>query len=219
VTGLAQVDLPAPGPAPADVREAAGEILDGSEFDDRRSWLERLADATAGAFEAVIDAIAGLGTLAAILVVVGIVAIAAAALFFGVRSLVESGGWRRIDVGDDDGAVVVLGQAVDPDELAATAAAAEARGDLDTAFTARFRQLAVALVGAGVLGNAPGRTTGEYRDEFAEFVPREADAFAEVTRSFERVFYGHRPIGADELESLHRLAERLEHPLRPELVR
>jgi hypothetical protein len=71
---------------------------------------------------------------------------------------------------------------------------------------ARYRELVTALVDDHVLADVPGRTSGEYRLEYAGARPARADEFAEATDLFERAWYGAEPTGPEENQRFRELS-------------
>ena len=81
----------------------------------------------------------------------------------------------------------------------------ERRGDWKAALRCRYGALVAELIARGLVGDLPGRTTGEYRADVARTLPEAADDFAVATDLFERAWYGDRPTGAEQSA---RFAER-----------
>jgi hypothetical protein len=73
----------------------------------------------------------------------------------------------------------------------------------------RYRALVADLAGRGLVDEVPGRTTGEYRAEVGENVPRVAPEFAGATELFEAAWYGNRPTGEEESQRFRRLADQV----------
>ena len=74
---------------------------------------------------------------------------------------------------------------------------------------ARFGSLVERLVEQGIVADVPGRTTGEYRREVRQALPEVADAFADASDLFDRVWYGGVETGADEATRFTADAERV----------
>ena len=79
------------------------------------------------------------------------------------------------------------------------------------AMLARYRELVTDLVDHKLLADIPGRTSGEYRLEYAEVRPARAGEFTEATDLFERAWYGGEPTGAQENERFRELAAQASH--------
>jgi len=194
------------------VRQTAREILARPEFGDHRNLLERAIDWIGGQLSDLLDQIAGgvgsgtgfLGSLIQIAVVVG-----AIALIAYVSRLIFQAATSRRRKPAGDGLVVVFGEKVDPERLAHEAAEAEAAGRWKEAALARYRHLVSALVVAGVLAEIPGRTTGEYRVEYAAIRPKSAPEFARATAMFEQAYYGDAPVGAEQCAEMSSIAAAL----------
>ncbi len=71
----------------------------------------------------------------------------------------------------------------------------------------RYRALITELTTAKVVGELPGRTTGEYRGDVAATLPEAGPDFSGASELFERAWYGDRPTGPDESDRFARLAE------------
>jgi len=197
---------------PEDVRNTAIEILSRPEFGDHRNLLERAIDWIVGRLSDVLGRFAGglasgtgfLGTLIQISVVVGAVVL----IVLVIRAIHRATRSRRRKPAGD-GLVVVFGEKADPTRLAEEAAAAEADGRWKQAALARYRHLVASLVLAGVLADLPGRTTGEYRFEYAAARPGSAPEFDRATAMFERAYYGDAPLGSADCSEMSRLAAGL----------
>lgn len=197
---------------PEVVRETAREILARPEFGDHRNLLERAIDWIVGWLSDLLGRIVGgvasgtgfLGSLIQIAVVAGAIALIA---FVGHLIFRAATSRRRKPAGD--GLVVVFGEKVDPQRLAHQAAEAEAAGRWKEAALARYRHLVSSLVMAGVLAEIPGRTTGEYRFEYAAIRPESAPEFDRATAMFERAYYGDAPVGADQCAEMGSIAAAL----------
>ena len=84
----------------------------------------------------------------------------------------------------------------------------EAAGEWREAMRARYRELVRGLIDERVLDDLPGRTTGEYRDDFVATRPAAADAFRALTELFERVWYGGVEARSDDVQRFRQLAEQ-----------
>ena len=188
----------------ATVRDAADRILASDEFTDDRSVIRRFAewlvDRLADLFDGVGEAGGAAGWFGSA-IRLALVALVVAAVVLGLRAL-----WRTRRLGtrgsDDTGLAVVLGELGDPDVLGDRVARARAAGDWRAALLAEYRLLVATLVLDGVLGDAPGRTTGEYLTEFTERRPGDAAPFASATHAFEACYYGHRAADAADADAL-----------------
>ena len=209
-------DPPIPGHDPDEVRRLADEILGRSEFaTPDRSALQRALDWVLRQLERLFGGDgdpsgvdtggggAGGSSWLTILLLIAAVVLVVVLL----RAL--RGTWvRRRRVDDDDLDVGIEGRrsAAAWDELARRL---EAQGRWKEAMQARFGSLVERLVERGIVADVPGRTTGEYRREVRDALPEVADAFADASDLFDRVWYGGVPTGADEASRFTADAERV----------
>lgn len=198
---------PVPVHAGEDVRRIADEVLAGERFaPPPRSFVERFLDWLRDLWDRVFpDADppgfggSGGGSGGSSLFTVVVLALAVVLVVVVARSL--RGTWRR---SRRPSAAAPLDVAVQGrrsvaawDELAARL---EAEGRWKDAVRARFASLVERLVERGVVDDAPGRTSGEYRAEVAATRPEAAAAFAVAADLFERAWYGDLPTGPEEAE-------------------
>lgn len=196
-------DLPVPEHDPTEVRDAAERILSGEEFQDNRSPIERfaewLSDQLGDLFDGLGGSGAGLGAFGTIVQLL-VLGLAVVVLAFAARALLRA---HRGRVGiEDEELTVVLGVPGDPGALGAEVAAAEAAGEWKAALLARFRLIVATLVAEGVLANVAGRTTGEYRREFADVRPEQSSTFGAATRAFEAAYYGDVEVGSGDVDDM-----------------
>jgi Domain of unknown function (DUF4129) len=71
----------------------------------------------------------------------------------------------------------------------------------------RHRALIAELISAQVVGDLPGRTTGEHRRDVATTLPAAAGDFSGASELFERAWYGDRPTGPDQRDQFNQLAD------------
>ncbi|MDQ2726329.1 MAG: DUF4129 domain-containing protein [Actinomycetota bacterium] len=88
------------------------------------------------------------------------------------------------------------------DAWLARAVAAEETGDGREGVRCRYRALVAVLVSAGAVGEEIGRTAGEYRRLVERTVPEAATSFVAATETFEEVWYGQVPVGAEQRDVL-----------------
>jgi hypothetical protein len=203
-------ELPPPTVDPEAARRAADQVLAGSQFDDRRSLLQRFldwlgdrlpwgdADPTVGADGSAGGGVGNAGWVVFVLLAVLAVYLVARYLRVGARR-------RRSRDGRPD-ADVEVEQRRTAEEWVDEATRLEAEGHWKEGLRCRYRSLVRVLVDTGVLADVPGRTTGEYRSELATARPDLAAPFAEATELFERAWYGAVETGADESRRFRELA-------------
>lgn len=95
------------------------------------------------------------------------------------------------------------------DDWRAEAAAHEKQGRWRAGLRCRYRALVADLAQRGLVDEVPGRTTGEYRAEVGENVPKVAPEFSGATELFEAAWYGNRPTGEEESARFRELADRV----------
>lgn len=83
----------------------------------------------------------------------------------------------------------------------------EGAGAWREALRCRYRALVADLASAGLVNEAPGRTTGEYRQQVAMATPEGAAPFGLVTDLFEASWYGGRPTGPKETAQARSLSD------------
>lgn len=209
--------LPAPEPDPEEVRAEADRILSGEEFGDGQGQSDGPApggDLGSGGTPPEAPelpqppAFSGMGTVGRVVMWIVVVALVALAGWVLVRAVLA---WRRrardeADDEVDEDVVEVIdedGEDLDPmlrpaEEWRRLAAAAEAEQRWREGLRFRYRALLADLIERSVVGDVPGRTTGEYRTEVAEGAPVAAVDFADASELFDRAWYGARPTGAAE---------------------
>jgi hypothetical protein len=198
-------ELPPPAASPDDIRRAADEIMARAEFrqppqslyERAQEWLaDRLDDLIRALFE---GGRSSIFAWLAIAVIVGVIA-------FLVYRIVSS--MARNPDAEADLSVVTERRrpATDWEREAETHAAA---GRWRDALRCRYRALVARLATMGAVDEVPGRTAGEYRVELRRTRPDAAPAFGSATDLFERAWYGHRPMGADEEAAFRDLANEV----------
>jgi hypothetical protein len=191
-------------PPPGEIRQRAHEILTRAEFGRHESLVQRIVSWIGDQLNKFTFGLGGgpgfLGNLVSLAIIAGLVVLAVLL----VRALL---GRTRIPKPPDDEELSI--------ELEAGRASAdwrseaerhEASGQWREAMRARYRELVRALIEDGVLDDLPGRTTGEYRNEFGRARPGNADSFIELTELFEAVWYGGEETGAAANQRFRQLA-------------
>jgi hypothetical protein len=204
-------ELPEPQADPEEVRRTADEILARSEFDEAEpsvwdevtEWIgERFADLFSNSAEA-----AGGNP------VFGYVVIAAALAGLGYLLYRWLRGFERDVAADEPVDVLDDAHFVSADWRAA-AERCESDGQWKEALRCRYRVLVSELVERQVVGDAPGRTAGEYRAEVAGSIPAAAPPFGEATDLFELAWYADEPTGPDENREIRTLTDRVVEAVR-----
>ena len=207
---------PVPGHDADEVRRLADEILGRPEFAaPERSFFERFLDWVLRQLErlfggdgdpAEIGGEAG-GAGGSAWFTLLVLVVAAVLVVVVLRAL--RGTWtgrRRVE---DDPLDVDVEDRRDAAAWDALARRLEAEGRWKDAMRARFGSLVERLVEQGVVGDVPGRTTGEYRAEVRSALPEVGDEFAEASDLFDRAWYGDLPTGPAEAERFTSDAERV----------
>jgi hypothetical protein len=147
----------------------------------------------------------GGGTVAGVVVAIGLAALVAAIIWLVVRHWAGLPSRRR-----HEPVTITAGWRARPAaEWRAEAAAHEAAGRWREALRARYRALVADLAGRGLVEEIPGRTSGEYRHQVDITVPAAADPFDEATALFEETWYGTRPSGPNDQSRFDQLADRV----------
>lgn len=195
-------DLPPPTVDPERVRQTVEEVLSRPEYAPLEpSLLERLQQWLVEQLGRVIDAVGGSagGVIAWVVVLLGLAIVAA------VAARVVRGLRPDRDVGDE--AMGMTGRRAA--DWAADAAGHEEAGRWRDALRCRYRQLVAELAAAGLVEEAPGRTTGEYLAQIRDRLP-EANANATaVTRAFEATWYGNAPVTEAEVAAFRQATDEV----------
>jgi hypothetical protein len=195
--------LPPVAHDPADVRERATDLLSRPPFVDERPgpvgrFLRTLGDLVADVLARLLATL-GSGTLVGwVVVVVGTLLLAAVV-------------WRLTRGMTADRSIPVVAPTVAGRTAAdwqAAAVAAEEAGDRREALRCRYAALVATLVETGLLEDVPGRTVGELDREVDRNAPALAPVVTDAGERFERVFYGRRSVGTDDLEVVAAAAEQ-----------
>jgi hypothetical protein len=144
--------------------------------------------------------VSGPGWLAALLFVVGILAVIAVVWYYAgpVRAS------RR-----DRSAVVAGGRQPGAAEHRAAAERFAAAGDYQSAIIERVRAIAADLESRQILPARPGRTAAELGAEIAKTIPAEATAAVRATRLFDDLRYGGRAGSEDGYQQVRDLDLRI----------
>lgn len=182
---------------PAAVREAVGEVLGRPEYADvdrGESLIDRALSAIGEVIGRILlrlgqaaDGPEGTVGFIAVVLLVGVLLVAIVVALSRFRR----GG--STDTGLDE----AIGRSA-PDWGEQAEAHARA-GEWTDALRCRYRQALAELAAAGLVAEVPGRTTGEYAAAVRTAVPPAAADFDELTRAFERAWYGRRRVGAEDL--------------------
>lgn len=185
-------ELPEPATSPAEVREAADDVLSGREFQRAEpNLIDRALDWISEQIGRLLQRVTtgdGASLLGWAVMLAAIVAI--------VVLLVRFGRTVQRDPGND--AEVRVDRRRTAAQWEDEAEQHEAGGEWKLALRCRFRALIATLVERGHVDDVPGRTTGEYRAEVRAGLPDVADAFAGATYLFEDAWYGDEPTGEAE---------------------
>lgn len=215
---MTPVEPPIPVHDPEEVRRLADEVLSRAEFDaPERPWLRRAldwflrqlerlfgGDPDRGGFDLEPGG-AGSGGSRWFTVVVLLAALALAVV--AVRSLRR--GWRRRSRSAAAALDVELEGRRSAQEWDRLAARLEEEGRWKDAMRARFEALVDRLADRGLVADAPGRTSGEYRLDVQGSLPEVARAFADAADLHDRAWYGDLPTGPPEAERFGRHASEV----------
>jgi len=181
--------LPALRPDPDTARAWVERELRRPEY--HRSLLQRLTTWLDDLLRQLQDAAGQAGGLSAVVAVALTVALLALVVALAVRV-------RRDPVVDRGGDPALGTGTVPPAQHRQSAERALAAGRFEECLVEAFRAVAARATERGVLEERPGRTAHELAAELAPVHPAHAADLALVSRSFDAVFYGGRPAGADD---------------------
>jgi hypothetical protein len=198
------------GRSPAEARERAREVLDRDEFKDQTTLLQRVLDWIGDHLPSPPSA-SNPGSGGSGLVGNVVLLAVAAALVYALVRVVRSIRRQPPKVRTDE-PVLDVEQRRSARDWRREAEELEAVSRWRDALLARYRELVTDLIDDGVLADVPGRTSGEYRLEYADQRPSRAAAFAEATDLFERSWYGAEPTGPDENRRFRTLAADARQP-------
>lgn len=195
------VELPGPAADVDEVRRALSDVLSRPEYAEAapslaaqiRAWV---AEQLGRLLEAVVGT--GQASLIGSLLIVALVLVAAVLAARFARRLQRDPAVAAVS---DDG----VGRA--PADWEAEAEDHERAGHRRDALRCRYRALVAGLAAAGVVDEAPGRTTGEYLTEVRTRRPAATADVAAVTAAFEAAWYGHDPVGTATLDEARRRSE------------
>ena len=202
----APAQLPEPTHEPERARELADEILSRPRYeaaDDRSGALDRVGEWLADQFSRLASSVgvdAVFPTWLAWLILAALLVLAAALL---VRLQRRRG--PRPRHAQHPGTMIVE-ENEGPVDWSAQAEVCEAEGQWAEGLRCRYRALIADLVERGVIGDAAGRTAGEYVREVADARPAAAAAFAAATELFEHAWYGGASTGPSERDRLRAFA-------------
>ena len=191
-------------PPPDEIRQRAHEILSRPEFGRHESLVQRVLEWIGDQLSRFTFGIGGgpgfLGNLVSLLVFGGVVVL----IVVLVRTYLRRNRPPRDEPTDD--LSIELEEGRSAIDWRSEAEQLEAAGQWREAMRARYRELVSALVEEGVVADLPGRTTGEYLSEYSHARPEGRQAFDDLTRLFEGVWYGGEQTGAADNEQFRRLA-------------
>ena len=192
-------------PPAGEIRERAHEILLRPEFGRNESLLDRILSWIGDLFSKITFGVGGgpgfLGNLVSLIIIAGIIFV----LVLLVRALL---GRTRVPKPSDENELTnELEEGRDATDWRSDAERFEAAGQWREAMRARYRELVRTLIDDRVLDDVPGRTTGEYRGEFVQARPTNADSFIELTELFEAVWYGGIETDAADNQRFRQLAD------------
>lgn len=195
------VELPRPAADADEVRRALADVLSRPEYAEAapslaaqiRSWV---AEQLGRLLEAVVGS--GQASLIGSLLIVALVLVAAVLTARFARRLQRDP--AAVGVSDD-------GVGRTPADWEAEAEEHERAGRRRDALRCRYRALVAGLAAAGVVDEAPGRTTGEYLTDVRTRRPAATADVAAVTAAFEAAWYGHDPVDTATLDEARRRAQ------------
>lgn len=199
---LAAVPLPPPSADPEQVRRTVEEVLARPEYrPSRPSLLDRAWGWVLDHLGRLLDALGGAGgDLVAWLVVLAILAAFVAVAIWFLRGV-------RADPDIIDPIAGAIGRTAT--EWEAEAAAHEQAGRWREALRCRYRELIAELAVAGLVEEAPGRTTGEYLAGLRASLPGADPSATALTRAFEAVWYGSAPASGQDVQELRAYADQV----------
>ncbi len=191
MSGSTVAQLPPNDQDPEAVRNAADDILSGSDYERAEpEWLDRAWEWVLERLRDLLDGLElpGLGGGGA----GGSSGISWLLLLIGIGLLI----WlivryrrHRVPKDEEPESTVVLDPHRSADEWREEARRLEQLGRWDEAIRAEYRAMVGDLVDADLLPDIPGRTAGEYRQDVHRDLPQHAAPFDEATDLFEPVWY------------------------------
>lgn len=199
---LAAVTLPPPTVDPEQVRRTVDEVLARPEYrPSRPSLLDRVWGWVLDQLGRLLDALGAQGgNLVAWAVVLIILAVFVAVAVWFLRGV-------RADPDVVDPVTGAIGRT--GADWAAEAAGHEHAGRWREALRCRYRGLIAELAVAGLVEEAPGRTTGEYLAELRAGLPGADPGATALTRDFEAVWYGSAPASGQDVQRLRAYADEV----------
>lgn len=195
-------DLPTPQEGPAEARRRALEILARPEFrPEPRSLWQRTLDRLGELIGKVIGGLGGGSPVLAWAVVAVVAGLLGFVLWLAVRSL-------SVDAGTRSG-VAVGGRCRSAADWRSEAAGHEAAGRFSDALRCSWRATVADLAARGLVEEAPGRTTGDYRSRVARSLPMAAEPFAQATTLLEDAWYAAVEVGPVEAAQVRELGDQV----------
>jgi hypothetical protein len=194
---------PVPDHSAAQARDAADDVLSRPEYQVPSPTVLQRIRTWIGEQLSRLLARLGVGGSASIVAWLILAVAVAIVVFFVIRFAkgVTPDATRRADS--------VTARLRTADDWRAEAADQERQGNWRAGLRCRYRALVADLAQRGLVDEVPGRTTGEYRAEVNENVPKVAPDFGGATELFEAAWYGNRPTGQDESARFRELADRV----------
>jgi hypothetical protein len=202
MVGFVAVTLPPPTVDPEQVRRTVEEVLARPEYRPiQPSLLDRVWSGVLDQIGRLLGALGAQGgDLAAWILILVVLAVFVASAVWFLRGV-------RADPDVVDPVAGVIGRT--PADWAAEAAGHEQAGRWRDALRCHYRALIVELAVAGLVEEAPGRTTGEYLAELRASLPDADPSATALTRAFEAVWYGSVPASSSDVQALHAHADEI----------
>ena len=198
--------MAAPSPPlldPARIHRISQQVLSRPEFErPGRSLVQRVEDAIVRAVtRALASALSGHGSLLGSLVILGVVLVILGLIVRFARTVRRQ---PSVPLG------LVTGPARPATDWDADALGHQRDGRWRDVVRCRYRAAVAALAAHGMVEEADGRTTGEYRRALDQRLPEAGPAFGQLTDLFERTWYGDAPAGEAEATTAARLRLEVE---------
>jgi hypothetical protein len=193
--------------SPGQVRDRARELLSRDEFKDQTTVLQRVLDWIGDHFPSLPSASSAGSGGSGLVGDIVLLAVAATLVYALIR--VARAIRRHPRKARPDEPVLDIEERRSARSWRREAEELEAAARWPEAMLARYRELVTDLIDDHLLADVPGRTSGEYRIEYAEIRPVRADEFTEATDLFERAWYGAEPTGLEENRRFRELSAQV----------